>query len=195
MSPVPLVSPAARLLARDANTTYRPSALSRGMKLPSLAWSPPGPTLTRTVVFAPRSRMKTSCTALVSPATRVLASEPNTTDRPSAEIPIGPVAAERRLPPPAVPLRPVRGHAHPRGGPRLPVPHKDVPLAVGVPRHQGIGIRLERHVQAIRAEGRPQAGAVAAGPREGQAQQLGVDRRTHRGRGQGAVVPRDRVGL
>src|SRR3989344_139454 len=85
MSPVPLVSPAARLLARDANTTYRPSALSRGMKLPSLAWSPPGPTLTRTVVFAPRSRMKTSCTALVSPATSVLASEKNATSRPSPD--------------------------------------------------------------------------------------------------------------
>src|SRR3989338_4733053 len=94
MSPVPLVSPAARLLARDANTTYRPSALSRGMKLPSLASSPPAPTLTRTVVFAPRSRTKTSCVPLVSPATKLLANELNTTDRPSAEIPIG-----RRLSP------------------------------------------------------------------------------------------------
>ena len=50
-------------------------------------WLPSPATLTRSVVPACRSRTNTSRTPLVSPATRLVAVEVNTTKRPSALIP------------------------------------------------------------------------------------------------------------
>ena len=58
----------------------------RRSKLSPLPWTPPGPTLTRSVVPVWRSRTNTSVLPLVSPGTRLLASESKATNRPSAEI-------------------------------------------------------------------------------------------------------------
>ena len=84
MSALPLVSPATRLLARDVNATKRPSALMASIPLLLFPWVPSLATLTRSVVSVTRSRTKTSNSSLVSPATRLLASELNATKRPSA---------------------------------------------------------------------------------------------------------------
>ena len=51
-----------------------------------LPWAPPELTLTRLVVPVWRSRTKTSYMLLVSPGTRLVASEPKATKRPPAEI-------------------------------------------------------------------------------------------------------------
>src|SRR5271169_3064635 len=81
MSKVLLVSGEAgsRLVAADANATQRPSLLNDGVMLGPFASAPPGPTLTRVVVPAARSKTKTSEKLLVSSGTRLLASEWNAT--------------------------------------------------------------------------------------------------------------------
>src|SRR5438445_2134956 len=56
-----------------------------GLKLAPEAWVPAGPTLTRVVVPARRSKTKTSLAPLVSPGTRSVASEAKATTCPSAE--------------------------------------------------------------------------------------------------------------
>src|SRR5438876_469355 len=72
--------------ARDWKATVRPSALIVALKLGLSPWTPPGPTLTRSVEAVSRSRTKTSQLALVSSGTRFVASDPNATNRPSALI-------------------------------------------------------------------------------------------------------------
>src|SRR6266851_2765624 len=94
MSKAALVSPATRLLAPDWKATKRPSALTAAPlalpKLLPLAWVPSLATETRTVEgvqpVAPRqvSRIKMSMAGLVSPATRLFASDWKATKRPSA---------------------------------------------------------------------------------------------------------------
>src|SRR5438270_11109411 len=81
-SATPLVSPATRLLAEDSKATKRPSALMAAPTLLKLPCVPSPATDTRTVLGvqpagAPEqvSRRKTSATSLVSPATKVVASE------------------------------------------------------------------------------------------------------------------------
>ena len=49
MTPLPSAPPGRRLLAAEAKTTNRPSALMPGLKLPALAWVPSLATLTRSV--------------------------------------------------------------------------------------------------------------------------------------------------
>ncbi len=89
-SPAPFVSPATRLPALDLKTTKRPSALMVGTTLAPLPWVPSLATDTRAVegvqpADAPKqvSRTKMSRNALVSPTTRLLASESKPTNRPS----------------------------------------------------------------------------------------------------------------
>ncbi len=74
-SPAALVSRATRLLASEEYATYRPSELIAGWRLLKPPWVPPLATLARVVVPLTRSRTNTSGTALVSPATRLLADE------------------------------------------------------------------------------------------------------------------------
>ncbi len=77
-SEVPLVSPGTRLLADDWNATKRPSPLIAGAgswELPALPWAPAELTLTREDAGLWRSRTNTSVVALVSPATRSVATE------------------------------------------------------------------------------------------------------------------------
>ena len=76
-------SSGARPWAAVWNTTYRPSALMDGFTLARSACSPALPTLTRCVVPATRSRTKTSVVPLVSPATRLDASDSKATNWPS----------------------------------------------------------------------------------------------------------------
>ena len=68
MSYVPLVSPGTKLVANEAKATKRPPAESEGVKLLPLPWAPPGPTLTRLVVPACRSRTKMSTLRWCRPA-------------------------------------------------------------------------------------------------------------------------------
>ena len=83
----PLVSPATRLDASLEKATYRPSGVMSGARLPPpatvasqpVAWPPLLFTLTRSVVPACRSRTKTSLQPLVSPDTRLVASESKAT--------------------------------------------------------------------------------------------------------------------
>ena len=82
----PFVSPSTRFVAADVNATRRPSPLIEGESLPPFAFAPASPTLTRVVVFAWRSRTKTSLTSFESPATRFVADEENATNRPSVLI-------------------------------------------------------------------------------------------------------------
>ena len=82
-SVVALVSPLTRFDAVEENATLRPSADTEGKKFSPFAGRPPVPVDTRRVTPACRSRMKTSRTPFVSPATRLDASEPKTTYRPS----------------------------------------------------------------------------------------------------------------
>src|SRR5882724_8723780 len=85
-----LVSPATRSLAPDSKATKRPSGLIEKLEPPPPAWVPSLATETRTVEgvqpVAPRQvlRTKMSEAALVSPATRLLASDWKATKRPSA---------------------------------------------------------------------------------------------------------------
>lgn len=96
----PLVSPATRLVADDSNTTYRPSSLIVAKSIPfsstsedshdaPSACSPgmPEETETRSVSPACLSNTNTSRTPFVSSATRVFASEKNTTYRPFGLMP------------------------------------------------------------------------------------------------------------
>src|SRR5437763_329676 len=88
--------PAVRLVDVEEKATSRPSAeIAIGPTLLSpLPWGPPDATLTRSVVPFSRSRTNTSRphdglqsgVPLVSPGTRLLASDPKATKRPSAEI-------------------------------------------------------------------------------------------------------------
>ena len=72
--------------AAEEKLIVPPSALipDAAPPLASLPWTPPAETLTRVVCPVARSRSNTSATPLVSPATRLLASEVKTTKRPSA---------------------------------------------------------------------------------------------------------------
>ena len=117
-SSLPLVSPGTRLLASELKATKRPSAEIAGSKLSPLPWTPPGPRLTRWVVPVWRSRTNTSSTPLVSPGTRLVASESKATKRPSAEI-AGPDAG-------TVALDAARADAHPLGRARLAVADEHV---------------------------------------------------------------------
>jgi hypothetical protein len=85
MSNSPLVSPATRLVEVEQKATTRPSAESEGRMLNPSLCAPPRPTLTRRVVPAPTSRTNTSGWPLVSPGTRLVASDEKATKRPSAE--------------------------------------------------------------------------------------------------------------
>ena len=85
------------------------------------------PTLTRRVVPVWRSRTKTSGVPLVSPGTRLVASEVKATKRPSAEI-AGDVSCRFAL-------AAVRSHAHSVVCARLAVVDEDVVNVVGVARH------------------------------------------------------------
>ena len=79
----PFPSLATRLEAVEANATKRPSFETSHSSLGPFAWTPPAPTLTRTVVSSTRSRRNTSSTPFVSPGTRSGARLENTTYRPS----------------------------------------------------------------------------------------------------------------
>src|SRR5438034_962018 len=80
-----LVSERTRLLAEDSKVMKLPSALIEGRPLfPPVAWAPPEATLMRSVVPVSRSLTKTSVAPLVSPATRLAASDEKATRCPSA---------------------------------------------------------------------------------------------------------------
>src|SRR5262249_13732250 len=81
-----LVSPATRFEAFEENATKSPSALRLGETLTPFASLPALSTLTRVVVPDDRSRRKMSPAPLVSPATRLVASDRKATRRPSALI-------------------------------------------------------------------------------------------------------------
>src|SRR6478609_10520582 len=83
MSCCPLVSPASRLVASDANATHRPSSEMDGKELGPSPCAPLSATLMRATCFVRLSRTNTSVVPLVSPGTRLLASEWNATHRPS----------------------------------------------------------------------------------------------------------------
>src|SRR6266508_4023272 len=85
MSLTRLVSPPTRSLARDWNTTYRPSDEIVGKSLAPLASRPAESTLSRSVVPVSMSWTKTSHAWFMSFGTRVVAPELNVTYRPSAE--------------------------------------------------------------------------------------------------------------
>ena len=55
------------------------------MLLSRSPWAPPGPTLTRSIVPATRSKTKASATPLVSPGARLVAALAKATVRPSAD--------------------------------------------------------------------------------------------------------------
>src|SRR5581483_241312 len=76
-------SPGTRFVASEAKATVRPSADSDGATLPRSPWTPPGPTLTRSV--EPAARSKTSLAPLVSSGTSVAAALAKATTPPSAD--------------------------------------------------------------------------------------------------------------
>ena len=80
------VSPGARLSAAEAKATDSPSPLMHASRHARLLWVPAALTLTRSVVWASRSRTNTSYFPLVSPVTRLVAHEQKATYRPSALI-------------------------------------------------------------------------------------------------------------
>ena len=88
-----LVSPGTRLLASDVNTTNRPLSETEGEKELPVAPVPVAETETRVVVLVDKSRTKMSLLLLVSPGTRLVASDVNTTNRSS-----GAKEAEKGLP-------------------------------------------------------------------------------------------------
>ena len=90
-SKAPLVSPGTKFEASELNTTRRPSEDNPSNRLRPLPSAPLVRTLTLRVAPAWRSWTKLSPSALVSPATRFVASELNATKRPSAEIAPPPV--------------------------------------------------------------------------------------------------------
>ncbi len=69
-SPVALASSGTRLSASDSKATSRPSPLIDGAPLGPSPGVPWGPTLASTVVWATRSRTKTSSSPLPSPGVR-----------------------------------------------------------------------------------------------------------------------------
>ncbi len=89
----PDAGPATRFVASDSKATYRPSALIEGRPLAAFAMLPSN-AMEISVVAGVHpagppiqvSRKKTSGTPLLSPATRLVASEANTTKRPLAVI-------------------------------------------------------------------------------------------------------------
>src|SRR5215204_529711 len=95
----PLVSPGTRFEAEESKATYRPSRDSAGSALRLLAGTPPAPTETNWVVLVLRTRAYTSRLPLVSPATRLVASETKATTSPLPEI-----AGNRLCPLPPAPL-------------------------------------------------------------------------------------------
>ena len=80
-----MLSPATRFVAFEAKLTNAPLALIAGAPEGPSAAPPPRAVLTSAVVPVCRSRTKTSGTPLLSPATRFVAADSNTTKRPSAE--------------------------------------------------------------------------------------------------------------
>src|SRR5262245_65835346 len=74
-----LVSPLTRFVARDANATYRPSALITASRARLSASAPRLLTSTRVVAPVVRSLTNTSPTPLVSPGTRLDASDTKVT--------------------------------------------------------------------------------------------------------------------
>ena len=88
---VPEKSPA------ESKAAHRPLGLIDGCCDGNGDWPAPGFSLNRRVSFFSRSRTKTSISPLVSPGTRLLASDSNTTKRPS------PLMAGKRLAPLACP--------------------------------------------------------------------------------------------
>ena len=79
----PFVSPGTRSEAEESNVTNRPSALSETSPIEAPFAAPPvADALTSSVVPAHRSRTKTSSSPLVSPGTRLGASERKATNRP-----------------------------------------------------------------------------------------------------------------
>src|SRR5690606_34511413 len=82
-SKVSLVSPGTRVEARDWNATKRPSALMRPSQLVACTCAPSLATDTRSTCLASRSNTNTSGWRFVSPGTRLVARDSNTTNRPS----------------------------------------------------------------------------------------------------------------
>src|SRR5207237_7010869 len=74
------------LVANESKATNRSLAASEGKKLSPLPSIPAESTDTRAVCPVVRSRTKMSLTPLVSPGTRLVASEAKATNWPSAEI-------------------------------------------------------------------------------------------------------------
>jgi hypothetical protein len=74
------------LPALEKNATQRPSPLITEKRLSPLLCSPPIPALARVVVAVCRSWTNTSLWPFVSPVTRLVAEDSNTTQRPSALI-------------------------------------------------------------------------------------------------------------
>src|SRR3954471_8577418 len=67
------------------NATYRPSSLIEGSLLAPVAWLPPAPVLTRSVVPVTLSWTNTSPAPLVSPGTRCASAEAKATHRPERD--------------------------------------------------------------------------------------------------------------
>ena len=86
MSCAALVSPPARFVDDEPNTTYRPSGVIEPSTLLPLAPTSCEFTLTRRVLCRSRSRTKTSYEPFVSPGARFVAADVNTTKAPVAEI-------------------------------------------------------------------------------------------------------------
>ena len=81
--------PGTRFDESDSNATKRPSPeIATGPKLSPFAWTPPGPRSARVVAPVRVLRTKTSRMPFVSPATRFVAPDANTTKRPPSEIAI-----------------------------------------------------------------------------------------------------------
>ena len=74
---------------------------------------------------------------------------------------ISAVGADRRLPAVAIAFRAIVGLADAIHASPLAVVHEYVALAVGVVRDQGRGLRMERHVSAVGADGGTEAIVVA----------------------------------
>src|SRR5919107_2507025 len=83
---IPLVSRRTRFVAAEVKATYRPFAEIVGSTLPLSPCRPFAPTETRCTRPDRRSRTKTSSAPLVSPGTRLDASDTKATKRPSADI-------------------------------------------------------------------------------------------------------------
>ena len=109
MSLNPLVSPATRLEASESKATKRPSPLMAGRALLKFPWLPTLSTLTLVVATAPgsskipsasvsRSRTNTSRKPLLSPGTRLEATDSKATKRPSALMAAAPKSPLKLLP-------------------------------------------------------------------------------------------------